>query len=57
MGKGSAGLKADNLMKVSRTLTQWKSVHMELNINEIKNNYIPGRIQELTQDATVSLAS
>lgn len=54
--KGLQGAKADILMKVSRTPRQWKSVCTELNINEIKNNYIPGSTQQLAYDAVVSLA-
>lgn len=45
--KGLQGTKADILMKESRTPRQWKSVYIELNINEIKNNSIPGGVQEL----------
>lgn len=34
--KGLQGAKADILTKVSKTLRQWKSVCIELTINEIK---------------------
>lgn len=50
------GAKTDILMKVSMTRRQWKSVCTELNINEIKNNYIPGSTQQLAYNAVVSLA-
>lgn len=53
--KGLQGVKADILTKVSKTPRQWKSMCIELNINEIKKQFIPGNIQELVKDTIVSL--